>query len=191
MQYSVALLALAAVVYGNPVSYNGGPIPACGWTTTLITEAGATDTVPIPLASADCSSSAPVAPASSVAPSTTYVAPVSSTPAAVCTEYVDGQPQCSSAAPAPVCTEYVDGQPQCSSAVAPASSSAACTEFVDGQPQCGAPTGVMPTGTAAATGTGVVPYSSYAGPQATLGAAANLQVPAVGLLAAGFAVAMM
>ena len=30
-----------------------------------------------------------------------------------CTQYVDGQPQCSSAAPIPSCTQIVDGQPQC------------------------------------------------------------------------------
>jgi len=56
---------------------------------------------------------------------------------AECSEYVDGQPQCSSAVatPSAECSEYVDGQPQCSSVAAP-TPSAECSEYVDGQPQC-------------------------------------------------------
>lgn len=61
------------------------------------------------------------------------------TAAAPCTEYKDGQPQCTpttAAPPAPMCTEYVDGQPQCSAVTA----APACTEYKDGQPQCSAVT---------------------------------------------------
>ena len=62
------------------------------------------------------------------APTSTYVAPV--------TQISDGQIQATTAV---ACTEFVDGQPQCSSAVAPVSTP--CTQIVDGQPQCPGSTG--------------------------------------------------
>jgi len=182
MKYSIALLALATAVYGQSstvvcTEYVDGQ-PQC----SLAASSAAPVCTEYVDGQPQCSSAAPVE-TSSAAP--------------VCTEYVDGQPQCSSAAPVPTtsaaaeCTEYVDGQPQCSSA-APAP---VCTEYVDGQPQCSsaapAPTGYYPTGGSAAypTGTGVVPYSSYAPPAAT--GAAAIHGPAAGLLAAaGIAVAM-
>ncbi|KAF2479084.1 hypothetical protein BDY17DRAFT_313666 [Neohortaea acidophila] len=58
-------------------------------------------------------------------------------PPPMCTEYKDGQPQCSAVTAAPACTEYKDGQPQCSAVTA---APAVCSEYKDGQPQCSATT---------------------------------------------------
>ena len=178
-------------------SWSGQPIPNCGWTTTLIYEADHTDTVPIPVASADCSSMVTMPSAPAV--TTSYAASSSAMPSSSMAVMTSSAVYSSVPAPASsvmVCTEYSDGQPQCSMAPVPA-----CTEYSDGQPQCPssapppppAPTGVYPTGGTGVyvmpTGTGVIPYSTSVVPAIN---AAPTNGPIVGLLAAaGIAVAFL
>lgn len=210
MQYSLAFMAMiGSAVSITSYTYQGS-VPASGFTSTVISEAGATETVPVPEVSYAASSAAPItsappAPTSYVVACTEYVdgQPQCASTAVVCNEYVDGQPQCVSsvvpAAPvcseyvdgqpqcvssvpaAPVCSEYVDGQPQCVSSVAPP----VCSEYVDGQPQCGTASAIPSY--YAPSGTGAYPTASYTGPAIASGPAA-LATPMAGLLAGALGV---
>jgi len=184
MQY-FAVLALVAAAAASPASYSGAPIPACGWTYTVISVSTGYASVPVPLASGACSSTMASAYSGSVVSSavpvtqisdgqiqaTTSTPVVTVTPAAPVTQISDGQVQAPTSTPVSPCTQIVDGQPQC-----PLS-----TGYY---PTGGVPTGAMPTGT------GALPTSSYAPVPAVGGAAAH--GPVAGLIAAaGFAVALL